>query len=314
MKKGKLVLLLFIFAGLTRLSAHPFQAADTLRIVGRWDLIVNVDGKEKPSWLEVWKSGDRALVGRFVSMGGSERPISRMNVNGNNFNFEIPPQWEKGSGNLKLEGSHNDKGISGSIIYPNGKNYSWTGVKAPSLRTDKKVTWGKAIPLIQSNSVKGWHADAEKNQWVVENGILKSPAKGANLITDEKYNDFKLHVEFRCPKGGNSGVYLRGRYEVQITDSKDKEPASIYLGGVYGFVSPSEQVAKGPDEWQSMDITLIGRMITVVANGKQIITNQEIPGITGGAIDSKEGEPGPIMLQGDHEPIEFRNMVITPAN
>jgi hypothetical protein len=71
--------------------------------------------------------------------------------------------------------------------------------------------------------------------------------------------------------------------------------------------------ALGPDKWQSFDITLIGRMVTVVANGKTIISNQEIPGITGGALDSKEGEPGPIYLQGDHGPVAYRNIVLTPA-
>ncbi len=137
--------------------------------------------------------------------------------------------------------------------------------------------------------------------------------QGANLITDQKFNDFKLHAEFRIPKGSNSGVYLRGRYEVQVTDGKGLEPSYGELGGVYGFIAPSEMVAKEPGEWQSFDVTLIGRMITLDVNGKRVITNQEIPGITGGALDSNEGEPGPLYIQGDHGPVEYRNIVITPA-
>jgi hypothetical protein len=101
---------------------------------------------------------------------------------------------------------------------------------------------------------------------------------------------------------------------VQITDSKGKEPLPGELGGVYGFITPNEQVAKDPGEWQSYDITLIGRMITLIANGKTVISNQEIPGITGGALDSKEGEPGPLLLQGDHGPVEYRNILVTPLN
>ena len=140
-----------------------------------------------------------------------------------------------------------------------------------------------------------------------------SAKSGANLVSEQKFTDFKLHIEFRYQKGSNSGVYLRGRYEVQISDSKGLEPSKGDLGAIYGFIKPTEMAAKDAGEWQTYDITLIGRMVTVVANGKTIICNQEIPGITGGAIDSKESEPGPLLLQGDHGPIEYRNIVITPG-
>jgi hypothetical protein len=100
---------------------------------------------------------------------------------------------------------------------------------------------------------------------------------------------------------------------VQVEDSKGHEAASTYFGGLYGFLTPSEMVAKEAGEWQTFDITLVGRLVTIEANGKKIICEQTIPGITGGALDSNEGEPGPIMLQGDHGPIEYRNIVITPA-
>ncbi len=122
-----------------------------------------------------------------------------------------------------------------------------------------------------------------------------------------------MHIEFRFPPESNSGVYLRGRYEVQVMDSKGMEPQSGLFGGVYGFIAPSEMAAKAPGEWQYFDITLIGRMVTVVANGTQVICNREIPGITGGALDSNEEEPGPIYLQGDHGAIDYRNIIITPA-
>lgn len=292
----------------------PLQAsmkADSTKLEGRWDLTIMMDGKENPAWLEVRHSGHKTTVGHFVAVVGSSRPISEIKVDGKAFSFSIPPQWEGGDGDMTVEGQVQGNKLSGSITFPDGKKYSWTGVRAPALRDAKKVEWGKPIALIQ-NDLKNWKAMGD-NQWVVEGGVLRSPKSGANLVTEQKFNDFKLHVEFRYPKGSNSGIYLRGRYEVQIMDSKGNEPLSGEFGGVYGFISPSEQAAKSAGEWQTYDITLIGRMITVVANGKTIISNQEIPGITGGALDSKEGEPGPLMLQGDHGPIEYRNMVITPG-
>ena len=168
------------------------------------------------------------------------------------------------------------------------------------------------MSLFNGRDTKGWHAMGA-NQWVAEGGILRSPHSGSNLVTDSIFTDFKLHIEFRYPKESNSGVYLRGRYEVQIEDDKGMEPTSHFLGGIYGFLVPSETMAKAPGEWQYYDITLVGRMVTVVANGVEIICNQQIPGITGGAINSHEGEPGPLLIQGDHGPVDFRNIIITPA-
>jgi hypothetical protein len=302
-----LCILLTLFA--LRIVAKPI--ASTLE--GRWDITVDVAGKPSPSWLEVRHSGTRTLVGQFTSFSGSARPISIVNVKDGKFSFAIPPQWEEGTNDLKMEGSHQGDNMSGTMTTPEGKTYSWKGVRAPSLRRTSAPVWGKPIALISGNSLKGWHADRDNNQWVAENGILRNPKSGANLITDAKFNDFKLHLEFRIPKGSNSGVYLRGRYEVQVTDSKGMEPALDQMGAVYGFLLPSEMVAKNAGEWNTFDITLVGRMITLVANGKTVISNQEIPGITGGALDSNEGEPGPLYIQGDHGPVEYRNIVITPA-
>jgi hypothetical protein len=306
------VISLLLAAIVIPLRAQEANKDFSKKLEGRWDITISVDGSDVPSWLEVQHSGIKTLVGRFVGSGGSARPISEVKVSGSSFHFEIPPQWEQESNYMRMEGQMDGDGLAGKVTMPNGKTYDWKASRAPSLRTDKKVSWGKPIPLIQQNSISGWKAMGE-NQWVVENGVLKSPKSGANLVTEKKFNDFKLHVEFRYPKGSNSGVYLRGRYEVQIMDSHGNQPLSGELGGVYGFITPSEQVAKPAGEWQTYDITIVGRMITVEANGKLIICNQEIPGITGGAIDSKEAEPGPIMLQGDHGPVEYRNMILTPA-
>jgi hypothetical protein len=212
-----------------------------------------------------------------------------------------------------VEGVLKDGKLSGTMVTPSGQTLTWVGVPAPSLKRDKAPVWGKPIPLFNGKNLDGWQALGKDNQWVAENGILRSPRPGSNIRTVKTFDDFKLHIEFRYPKESNSGVYLRGRYEVQVEDSKGMEATNIHLGGLYGFIDPLEMVAKEPGVWQSFDITLVGRIVTVIANGKIIIQNQIIPGITGGALDSREGEPGPIMMQGDHGVIEYRNIVITPA-
>ena len=142
---------------------------------------------------------------------------------------------------------------------------------------------------------------------------MVNESKGGNLVTKEKFDDFKLSIEFRYPENSNSGIYLRGRYEVQIEDSYGQDVNNLMIGGIYGFIEPSVNVARKAGEWQSFEITLVGRQVTVVHNGIEVISNRPIPGITGGSLSSNEGEPGPIMIQGDHGPVEFRRFVITPA-
>lgn len=282
-------------------------------LIGRWDITVEENGKPAPSWLEVKLSGTRTLVGSFVGTSGSARPVSEVHFTDGKFRFTIPPQWESGDGDFIIEGEISDGGIKGTIVTSEGKKHSFKGVKAPYLKRTAAPEWASPIELFNGKDLSGWTPQG-KNQWKVVNGVLTSEKSGANLISDQKFTDFKLHVEFRYQKGSNSGIYLRGRHEVQIEDSpKDAHPSSVLFSGVYGFLAPSEINALGPNEWQTFDITLVGRMVTIVVNGKTVISNQEIPGITGGALDSNEGEPGPIYIQGDHGPIEYRKIVITPA-
>jgi hypothetical protein len=298
---------------MAQVAAIKTEAVNGGSLVGRWDIRVNENGADKPSWLEVELSGFRTLVGHFVSTGGSARPISKVNFDNGKFGFAIPPQWESEDRDLSLEGTVTADGISGTIHTSAGQSYTFTGVKAPAMKRTTAPVWGKPVKLFNGKDLTGWKAMGE-NQWIVKDGILSSPHSGSNLISEQKFNDFKLHVEFRYQKGSNSGVYLRGRYETQIIDNPVTDhPNSHLFGGVYGFLIPNEMAVKGPGEWQTFDITLVGRIVTVVANGKTVICSQEIPGITGGALDSNEGEPGSIYFQGDHGPIEFRNITITPA-
>ena len=290
--------------------AAPPVAPEAL--IGRWDITITGSDRPLPSWLEVRPSGNGYLVGQFVGVVGSARPIARVELTDGAMRFAIPPQWEQGKGDLVVEGRLTGESLVGTMTFPDGTRRDWKGVRAPSLRRTSTPTWGAPIRLFNGNDLTGWRAMGA-NQWRAVNGVLTSPKSGSNLVTDRTFTDYKLHLEFRYPKGSNSGVYQRGRYEVQIEDSLTTEPQNDLLGGIYGFIAPSEVMAKRPGEWQTYDITLVGRRVTVVLNGKTVIADQVIPGPTGGALDANEGAPGPVYLQGDHGAVEFRKVVITPA-
>jgi len=297
----------------TAMSPFPGALADP-PVLGRWDITIRTPDGARPSWLELQHSGRDVVVGQFVGIVGSARPISRVVMQGDSLHFAIPPQWENGNGDLVVDGRLTGDRLAGTMTFPDGKRFDWSAVRAPALHRVHAPAWGTPIHLLHTNDLGGWHAvGGPSNQWVVANGVLRSPHSGANIQTDRTFGDFKLHVEFRYPPESNSGVYLRGRHEVQIEDNFGLPPLNDRFSGIYGFIAPIEIAAKRPGEWQSYDITLVGRLVTVVANGKRVICEQEIPGITGGAIDSNEGAPGPLLLQGDHGPVEFRNVILTPA-
>ncbi|HSB08438.1 MAG TPA: DUF1080 domain-containing protein [Blastocatellia bacterium] len=294
--------------------APPNPAPDD-EIIGRWDMTtIDANGNAYPSWFEVTRDSGR-LVGRFVGRVGSQRPIQAIEFANGHLKFTLPPQFERRKTDLEFQANLKGDRLDGTFLDSDGKLLKWTAVRAPKLERKSTPRWGKPVTLFGGRDMSAWRLrDIERaGAWRVSGGVLENTPRGTDIITEQEFRDFKLHVEFKMAEKSNSGVYLRGRYEVQIQDDFGKEPESHRNGGVYGFLTPSSNPVKKAGEWQSFDITLIGRKVTVVLNDKTIIDNVEIPGITGGALDSKEGEAGPIMLQGDHEQIYFRNIVITPA-
>jgi Domain of Unknown Function (DUF1080) len=283
--------------------------------LGRWDLTLRAPDREYPSWLEL-RLEQGELKAEMVGRWGNARPLPKVDVSSGRLTFVSPKDEEASQADMVFQGTLNGQILSGTVNGPDGKTWEWTGRRAPSLARNEPPKWGKPISLFNGKDLTGWHMDRPNPSlmWKVENGDLISPGNGPELINDLKFEDFKLHVEFNCGQTSNSGVYLRGRYEVQIETDSIAEPPSHHMGGVYGFLAPSPELPRTPDKWQTYDITLVGRMVTVVQNGRTIIDNKEIPGITGGALDSHEGLPGPIYLQGSEKGhVAFRNIVITPA-
>jgi hypothetical protein len=294
-------------------------------IIGRWDIVVHAPGMDYPSWLEVRKSGRSTLVGQFVGRMGSVRPITQVEFQDNRVRWSVPIQWEPRKTDLVFEGRQRGETLTGETVTDDGHKVTWSALRAPDMKREKPPTWGEPIELFNGKDLSGWNFAPPgpdmfpppkvdtKDHWLVRGGLLANDNPGINLVSERKFADFKLHAEFRYPKGSNSGIYLRGRYEIQIEDNYGLEPDSHLIGGIYGFLNPSTNPAKQPGEWQTIDAELVGRVVTVHLNGERIIDRQTIPGITGGALDSDEGAPGPIMLQGDHGPIDFRRVVVTAA-
>ncbi len=267
--------------------------------------------RDYASWFEI--NTDGVISGRFVGIEGSARPMTEVRFEENELYFRLPPQYEKREGDLVFKGVLADGKITGTTNDDNGNWVEFSAVPAPKLGY-REVEWGEPINLIKDDlSNWGQRFSDDPSGWKVEEGVISNTPPSVDLVTKERYSDFKLHAEWRVPKKGNSGIYLRGRYEVQILDDHDGEPGDRSTGSIYGYLKPSKKATKPVGEWNFYDITFIGRWVTIVFNDETIIDRQEIPGLTGGALDSNEGKPGPIMLQGDHRAVEYRNLVLTPA-
>jgi 3-keto-disaccharide hydrolase len=319
--------------------------------IGRWDMTMTIGNSHFPSWLEVTEKGG-AIEARVQQPTGNVAPVASVKMDGPRlivtvtaaaparaatdnrpaFPGRTETTWELGAQGGKLTG----------LVKSGDKTRQLAGVRAPALPAVAVKSWADPEPLFNGRDLTGWEPinntpdfleTPGESHWTVKNGELTNEAKGSNLRTRKTFNDFKLHVEFNCPPGENSGIYLRGRYEVQVGPPPAARPATAPavprgppsgapggyrnpfggVGSIYGMLGPATPPPFQP-EWQTYDITLVGRWATVVFNGVTTIDNQEIAGVTGGAIDSKEADPGPIYLQGDHHGgIRYRKITITTA-
>jgi hypothetical protein len=278
-------------------------AQNTNPFLGRWDFNV---GPNSANWLGV-RANQGALEIRFQPTGGNVYDVrdyklqgSQLHLNlGHNFTWDLQAAGDRLTGIQKRD----------------GKEISLSGVRAPALDRAAPAAWSNPEALFNGKDLTGWERTAPTavSHWSARDGDLVNETKGANLKTTRKFDDFKLHLEYNCPNGGNSGVYLRGRYEVQIEyEPLTQNPPERRMGSIYGFLTPAVDLPRTPGQWETYDITLVGRTVTVERDGKLTIDHREIPGITGGALDANEDEPGPIYLQGDHTGgLHFRNITIS---
>jgi hypothetical protein len=288
--------------------------ADTF--LGRWDITATgpKPGLPRFCWLEL-RRDQGVLKGRFNAGGGAVFDLPEVAIEKGELRFQYPRGTPPNVIQQVWRATLNGAQLVGTADV-NGRMLSWTGVRGPVWPSSPPARKpGEPIDLFNGKNLSGWLGqDPERPLgWFVKDGILMNQGKEANNIyTDQKFNDFKLEVEFNVDPKSNSGVYLRGRYEIQVLDGYGR-PLDVHSqGALYGFIVPSVNADKPAGEWQTYEITLIANRVTVILNGTKIIDNGEVPGITGGALDANEKDAGPIMLQGDHGKVQFRKVRLTP--
>ena len=321
---------LFLFGTTPDLQAQN----DVEKYLGDWAL--NLEGGA--GWLRVTQE-QGYLDSELLWYGGSVLPtantyvvdgdlvVTRVEKVTRGKDAKSRTQWV--TNKLVLQ-SEEDGTLTGTAFFPNksGVNGEWaefTAMRSPAHTPApdlSKVKYGDPIDLL-ANGTDGWSPmGTNPNGFSFKDGVLSNmPVQSedgphvyyANLRTDQEFEDFNLKLEVNVPKGNNSGVYLRGLYEIQVVDSYGKGVDSHNMGALYSRIFPLKAVEKPGGEWQSMDITLVDRHVTVILNGEKIIDNQQVEGVTGGAMHADETKPGPIYLQGDHGEVHYRNMVLTPV-
>lgn len=324
-------------AGGLALAASLASAADN-PFVGHWALTVPGG---YPGWLGITQEKNY-LDGAMLWRWGSVTPLDSVFMNDKTLVFTQVREVQRKDDQGKVVRTHRFTDrflaqVQGDTLsltvfrpHPDGSGVDreqFNGKRIPPLPTAPdlaKVKFGEPVTLFNGKNLTGWKLVETNaaNGWSAQDGLLSNcpvqvegqPHKNyGNLRTEGEFEDFNLTLEVRVPKDGNSGIYLKGLYEVQVADSFGKGLDSHHMGAVYSRITPSTNAEKPAGEWQTLDITLVDRHVTVVLNGKKIISNQPVLGVTGGALTADEFKPGPIYLQGDHAGVDYRNIVLRPV-
>jgi len=332
---GKRVVLLLV--GLVCLSMSGSAAWGQIEgFLGCWAL--ELPGG--PGWLEVRQEQDY-LDADILWVAGSVVPVDSVVLEGEVLvitrNSQVVRERDADRNPIRtqtlstrLEMKVDGGKMVGKVLTPNRNGMgvgesAFTGKKIPALPAApdlSKLRYGRPIELFNGKDLTGWtliNSRQTNGFKVIEGALANDPVQPegrgrrvsfGNIKTEREFEDFNLKLEVKVPEGSNSGIYLRGIYEVQVSDSFGQPLNPHNMGAIYSRIKPTVAAEKPAGEWQELDITLCERHITVILNGKTIIDNQPVKGVTGGALTADEFSPGPIYLQGDHGPVSYRGMVL----
>ena len=303
---------LFVSAALLLGSAGHLMA-ETKDFLGRWNLQATDAQAPAVFWLELTEENGQ-VVGKFLNRGGSPVKLASVSITGDQLTFTTAGQGNNPGQTHKatLKGGK----LTGEVTMRD-RTITWVGVRPPKwapANANAAHTFGKPVVLVDGTSLEGWKGQRPDQPlgWTVEDGAITNGEKANNLVSTQTFKDFKVQAEYKVAEKSNSGIYLRGRYELQVLDDFGKEPEEHQHMAIYAWTKPLVNVSKKPGEWQAMEATIVGNKVTVILNGTKVHDNATIQAITGGALDANEDQPGPIMLQGDHGKVWFRKLVVTP--
>lgn len=309
---GGLVLCLLGAVGTSRAGDEAFN--------GRWVLQPLGENNGRVLWLEINGAGSGSITGAMVGggPGGQLDPLHEARIAGGQLHFHLERSvGPRRSGVVKTQvvAALAAGRIHGVALRPRGP-LLWAGERAPVLNERDDGSWREGCPiaLFGGTGLSNWRTlrpDREEG-WYVQDGVLKNREQADLLVSTESFWNFRLEVEYRVHPGMNGGIGLRGRYEIQLLDDFGRPASDHGNGALYGRIQPSVNASRRAGEWQTLDMRLVGREVTVVLNGVKTIDRGVAEGFTAMATDWREDQPGPITLQGDHGAIEYRRIVLTP--
>jgi hypothetical protein len=296
------------------MSSTPPLGAQTQGFLGRWNLTGTGSDANRVYWLELTEQGGQ-LKGMFLNRSSSPLALATVKVENGTLLFQLPSGRDNKPGaefratleGAKLVGTTTDR----------DRTINWVGVRPPTwpaADANAQQAYGTPVALFDGKSLDafGPQSGDKIQNWAIEDGIAFNTPPSSNLVSKQKFKNFRIQAEYKLGPESNSGIYLRGRYELQVLDDFGKPAESHGHMAIYGWTAPRVNASKPTGEWQTMEAVVVENRLTVTLNGQKVHDNAQIQAITGGALDADEAAPGPIMIQGDHAKVWFRKIVVTP--
>lgn len=295
-------------------AAVVTMGADNKAFLGRWNLTGTGADSNAVFWLEVKEEAGQ-LSGMFLNRGGSPVKLPAIEVKGDELVFTTSaPEGKTGQ---TFRAKRKGDGLDGSTTTTDGKTIAFAGARPPvwpAANANGAHTFGKPVELFDGKTLDTWTLQIPNRPsgWSIVDGAMTNEKGANNLVSKQTFKDFRIQAEYKIEPGSNSGIYLRGRYELQVLDDYGKAPESHGHMAIYAWVAPLVNATRPAGEWQTMEAVLVANKVTVTLNGQKVHDNATIQAITGGALDANETQPGPIMLQGDHGKVWYRKVTVTP--